>query len=81
MRAQMQKLMGMVQGQEALAGMGDLIDSLKAEEKVTMSLARRIFLENFVISELLCASFRHLLAPRGGREGITRLSRGTWTQC
>jgi signal recognition particle subunit SRP54 len=55
MRAQMQKLMGMVQGQEAIAGMGDLKDSLKPEEKVTMSLvARRIFLENFVISELLC---------------------------
>jgi signal recognition particle subunit SRP54 len=34
MRAQMQKLMGMVQGQEAIAGMGDLMDSLKAEEKV-----------------------------------------------
>jgi signal recognition particle subunit SRP54 len=54
MRAQMQKLMGMVQGQEAIAGMGDLMDSLKSEEKVTMPLARRIFLENFVISELLC---------------------------
>jgi signal recognition particle subunit SRP54 len=50
----MQKLMGMVQGQEAIAGMGDLMDSLKSEEKVTMPLARRIFLENFVISELLC---------------------------
>jgi signal recognition particle subunit SRP54 len=37
MRAQMQKLMSMVQGQEAIAGMGDLMDSLKAEEKVTMS--------------------------------------------
>mgnify|MGYP007010152994 CR=1 FL=1 len=38
MRAQMQKLMSMVQGQDAIAGMGDLMDSLKAEEKVTMSL-------------------------------------------
>ena len=36
MRAQMQKLMSMVQGQEAIAGMGDLMDSLKDEEKVTM---------------------------------------------
>jgi hypothetical protein len=34
MRAQMQKLMGMVQGQEAISGMGDLMDSLKADEKV-----------------------------------------------
>ena len=34
MRAQMQKLMGMMQGQEAIAGMGDLVDSLNADEKV-----------------------------------------------
>ncbi|KAL6905616.1 hypothetical protein ACP4OV_003217 [Aristida adscensionis] len=41
MRAQMQKLMGMVQGQEAIAGMGDLMDSLKAEEKAPPGTARR----------------------------------------
>ncbi|RLN05206.1 hypothetical protein C2845_PM13G11300 [Panicum miliaceum] len=41
MRAQMQKLMGMVQGQEAIAGMGDLMDSLKAEEKAPAGTARR----------------------------------------
>nr|CAB3463109.1 unnamed protein product [Digitaria exilis] len=41
MRVQMQKLMGMVQGQEAIAGMGDLMDSLKAEEKAPPGTARR----------------------------------------
>lgn len=34
MRAQMKKLMGMMQGQEAIAGIGDLMDSLNADEKV-----------------------------------------------
>jgi len=41
MRAQTQKLMGMMQGQEAIAGMGDLMDSLKAEEKAPPGTARR----------------------------------------
>ncbi|XP_062182764.1 signal recognition particle subunit SRP54, chloroplastic-like [Phragmites australis] len=41
MRAQMQKLMGMVQGQEAISGMGDLMDSLKADEKAPPGTARR----------------------------------------
>jgi signal recognition particle subunit SRP54 len=41
MRAQMQKLMGVVQGQEAIAGMGDLMDSLKADEKAPPGTARR----------------------------------------
>jgi signal recognition particle subunit SRP54 len=41
MRAQMQKLMGVVQGQEAIAGMGDLMDSLKAYEKAPPGTARR----------------------------------------
>jgi hypothetical protein len=47
MRAQMQKLMSMVQGQEAIAGMGDLMDSLKAEEKVIKCLTVWIFLNSF----------------------------------
>ncbi|KAK1647124.1 hypothetical protein QYE76_064929 [Lolium multiflorum] len=41
MRAQMQKLMGMMQGQEAIAGMGDLVDSLNADEKAPPGTARR----------------------------------------
>lgn len=34
MRAQMQKLMGVMTGQEALPGMGNLMESLNADEKV-----------------------------------------------
>ncbi|KAM3293354.1 hypothetical protein ACQJBY_036736 [Aegilops geniculata] len=41
MRAQMKKLMGMMQGQEAIAGMGDLMDSLNADEKAPPGTARR----------------------------------------
>jgi hypothetical protein len=66
MRARMQKLLGMVQGQEAIAGIGDLMDSLKAEEKATMSHAARIFLVSFprgTVSFLnSCPSFRHRTA-------------------
>uniref|UniRef100_A0A0E0BFG1 signal-recognition-particle GTPase n=1 Tax=Oryza glumipatula TaxID=40148 RepID=A0A0E0BFG1_9ORYZ len=37
MRAQMQKLMGVMTGQEALPGMGNLMESLNADEKATSS--------------------------------------------
>jgi len=82
MRAQMQKLMGMMQGQEAIAGMGDLMDSLKAEEKVMIvsggvSISEKCSRRNL---EFSCASFRHHLAPRGGRGGTASRNRGTWMQ-
>ncbi|KAF7052319.1 hypothetical protein CFC21_060435, partial [Triticum aestivum] len=41
MRAKMNKLMGMMQGQEAIAGRGDLMDSLNADEKAPPGTARR----------------------------------------
>nr|AAX92736.1 Similar to signal recognition particle 54 kDa subunit precursor [Oryza sativa Japonica Group] len=41
MRAQMQKLMGVMTGQEALPGMGNLMESLNADEKAPPGTARR----------------------------------------
>ena len=55
MRAQMQKLMGMVQGQEAVAGMGDLMESLKADEKVKDIVSNsEISFQGTCFSESLC---------------------------
>jgi len=59
MRAQTQKLMGMMQGQEAIAGMGDLMDSLKAEEKVMIvsggvNISENCSWRNLEFSEYLC---------------------------
>lgn len=89
MRAQMQKLMGMMQGQEAIAGMGDLVDSLNADEKVrtiASGTVNEVHPVNFVWTTYdclnrWCISFRRLLAPRGGGDGgVSHRGRGSWKQ-
>jgi hypothetical protein len=89
MRAQMQKLMGMMQGQEAIAGMGDLVDSLNADEKVRI-IASGSMNEVHPVSfawttfnglNCWCILFRHLLALHGGGDGgVSHRGRGSWRQ-